>query len=265
MADDASLDGRSVAEHPARPREGEGELTLVGRAGRVEWRAGRAHLRDFVERSKSLTAPSRVPLSSSWTWSQVRSNWPSQALPLPFDERAAPVALLVPTASLCVAPRFVAPLLRKRAMPPLESESPSRSDSSSSSRSSSSSSSSATTKSRCDTRLLIPSACRGGGWVDKQEGRASPTPLAFALSPLLDMAMNAPKGKGKGKQGGKNKASGNHHKARGGYQSKRPLGGKGIFITTIRGKESRCVGEMYDLLDEVRALSLSLHPACSSQ
>ncbi|TNY18305.1 hypothetical protein DMC30DRAFT_355713 [Rhodotorula diobovata] len=63
--------------------------------------------------------------------------------------------------------------------------------------------------------------------------------------------MNAPKGKGKGKQGGKNKASGNHHKARGGYQSKRPLGGKGIFITTIRGKESRCVGEMYDLLDEV--------------
>lgn len=35
------------------------------------------------------------------------------------------------------------------------------------------------------------------------------------------------------------------------YSSKRPVGGKGIFITTVRGKESRCAGEAYDLLDEV--------------
>ncbi|BGP50767.1 hypothetical protein JCM10450v2_006693 [Rhodotorula kratochvilovae] len=59
------------------------------------------------------------------------------------------------------------------------------------------------------------------------------------------MAMNAPRGKGK--QGGKAKGAG---KPRGAYQSKRQVGGKGIFVTTIRGKESRCVGEIYDLLDE---------------
>ncbi|GAA5973146.1 hypothetical protein JCM11641_006292 [Rhodosporidiobolus odoratus] len=35
------------------------------------------------------------------------------------------------------------------------------------------------------------------------------------------------------------------------YSSKRPVGGKGIFITCVRGKESKCVGEMYDLLEEV--------------
>ncbi|GAA6053588.1 hypothetical protein JCM3770_001540, partial [Rhodotorula araucariae] len=57
--------------------------------------------------------------------------------------------------------------------------------------------------------------------------------------------MNAPKTKGK--QGGKARGQG---KPRGAYQSKRPVGGKGIFCTTIRGKESRCVGEIYDLLDE---------------
>ncbi|SCV73440.1 BQ2448_7366 [Microbotryum intermedium] len=37
----------------------------------------------------------------------------------------------------------------------------------------------------------------------------------------------------------------------GGYTSKRQVGGPGIFITTIRGKESRCVQEFYNLLDEV--------------
>ncbi|KPV73897.1 uncharacterized protein RHOBADRAFT_54485 [Rhodotorula graminis WP1] len=65
------------------------------------------------------------------------------------------------------------------------------------------------------------------------------------------MAMNAPKGKGK-QGGGKGKGSGKPRGGPGGgYTSKRQVGGKGIFVTTIRGKESRCVGEMYDLLDEV--------------
>ena len=73
------------------------------------------------------------------------------------------------------------------------------------------------------------------------------------------MAMNAPKGKGK-QGGGKGKGSGKPRGGPGGgYTSKRQVGGKGIFVTTIRGKESRCVGEMYDLLDEVRPL-LSLSP-----
>ncbi|GAA5828820.1 hypothetical protein JCM3766R1_003831 [Sporobolomyces carnicolor] len=35
------------------------------------------------------------------------------------------------------------------------------------------------------------------------------------------------------------------------YASKRPVGGKGVFVTCVRGKESRAVGEMYDLLEEV--------------
>ncbi|GAA5965809.1 hypothetical protein JCM8115_003011 [Rhodotorula mucilaginosa] len=51
-------------------------------------------------------------------------------------------------------------------------------------------------------------------------------------------------GKGGGK-GGKGKSKANY------YSSRRPVGGKGIFVTTVRGKESRCAGEMYDLLDEV--------------
>ncbi|GAA5928362.1 hypothetical protein JCM1841_003541 [Sporobolomyces salmonicolor] len=57
------------------------------------------------------------------------------------------------------------------------------------------------------------------------------------------------KGPGKGGKRGGKAASGAHRAAI--YNSKRPVGGKGIFVTCIRGKESRCVGEMYDILDEV--------------
>ncbi|GAA5995922.1 putative tRNA acetyltransferase [Rhodotorula paludigena] len=64
------------------------------------------------------------------------------------------------------------------------------------------------------------------------------------------------KSSGKGPRPGKGGAGAKGGKGKGGagahvYQSKRPVGGKGIFVTTVRGKESRCVGEMYDLLDEV--------------
>lgn len=68
---------------------------------------------------------------------------------------------------------------------------------------------------------------------------------------------------GGGKRGGKSggdKAGGGgggQHKAHI-YASKRPVGGKGIFVTCVRGKESRAVGEMYDLLEEVSLLSLTL-------
>jgi len=70
---------------------------------------------------------------------------------------------------------------------------------------------------------------------------------------------------GQGKRGGKSGGSGEkgekggsggQHKAHI-YASKRPVGGKGIFVTCVRGKESRAVGEMYDLLEEVSSLSLS--------
>ncbi|GAA5869037.1 hypothetical protein JCM1840_000449 [Sporobolomyces johnsonii] len=57
------------------------------------------------------------------------------------------------------------------------------------------------------------------------------------------------KGPGKGGKRGGKAASGAHRAAI--YNSKRPVGGKGIFVTCIRGKESRCVGEIYDILDEV--------------
>lgn len=69
---------------------------------------------------------------------------------------------------------------------------------------------------------------------------------------------------GQGKRGGKSGGSGEkgekggsggQHKAHI-YASKRPVGGKGIFVTCVRGKESRAVGEMYDLLEEVSSLSL---------
>ncbi|GAA5873616.1 hypothetical protein JCM3774_004992 [Rhodotorula dairenensis] len=58
---------------------------------------------------------------------------------------------------------------------------------------------------------------------------------------------------GKSKGGGRGGAnSAQYHKQAGHYySSKRPVGGKGIYITTVRGKESRCAGEAYDLLDEV--------------
>ena len=49
-------------------------------------------------------------------------------------------------------------------------------------------------------------------------------------------------------------ASGGRGKAGkyGNYQSQRPVGGPGIFITCVRGKEAAAVNEIYDLLDEVR-------------
>lgn len=34
-----------------------------------------------------------------------------------------------------------------------------------------------------------------------------------------------------------------------GYSSKRPVGGPGLFITCVRGKEQRCVAEVLDMLD----------------
>jgi len=76
------------------------------------------------------------------------------------------------------------------------------------------------------------------------------------------MARGNNKSGGQGKRGGKTGGSGEkgekgekggaggQHKAHI-YASKRPVGGKGIFVTCVRGKESRAVGEMYDLLEEV--------------
>lgn len=58
------------------------------------------------------------------------------------------------------------------------------------------------------------------------------------------MATRDPSYRGKGKSGN----------SRGGvYKSKRPVGGNGIFITCIRGKESRALIEIMDLLDEVNS------------
>lgn len=37
-----------------------------------------------------------------------------------------------------------------------------------------------------------------------------------------------------------------------GYSSKREVGGRGIFVTCIRGKEGRCMDELLDVLDTVR-------------
>ncbi|KAK4691510.1 tRNA acetyltransferase TAN1, partial [Phenoliferia sp. Uapishka_3] len=61
--------------------------------------------------------------------------------------------------------------------------------------------------------------------------------------------MSAPRGdrSATGKGGSKKQRYGGGGKA---YQSQRPVEGPGIFITCVRGKEGRCVGEMYDLLDE---------------
>ena len=70
-------------------------------------------------------------------------------------------------------------------------------------------------------------------------------------------------GNRKGKQGGKQTSSGgaggNEHKSsKHVYASKRPVGGKGVFVTCVRGKESRAVGEMYDLLEEVSSDSVQV-------
>ncbi|KAM0746741.1 hypothetical protein T439DRAFT_329440 [Meredithblackwellia eburnea MCA 4105] len=54
--------------------------------------------------------------------------------------------------------------------------------------------------------------------------------------------------KGKGKQSGNGAGKGGG-KYSANYFSRRPIQGPGIFVTCIRGKEGRCVGEMYDLLD----------------
>ncbi|GAA5891575.1 hypothetical protein JCM6882_004514 [Rhodosporidiobolus microsporus] len=63
------------------------------------------------------------------------------------------------------------------------------------------------------------------------------------------MAKNSNQNKG-GKKGGKTGGKDGRNKGAV-YSSKRPVGGKGIFVTCVRGKESRCVGEMYDILEEV--------------
>lgn len=80
------------------------------------------------------------------------------------------------------------------------------------------------------------------------------------------MASNPkPAGKGpkKGGKGGGGGGGGKDGKGGGGsyvYQSKRQVGGKGIFVTCVRGKEARCVSEMYDVLNEVSPSSfLVLH------
>lgn len=71
-------------------------------------------------------------------------------------------------------------------------------------------------------------------------------------------------GNKKQKRGGKQTSSGNGEAQKSGgvhkahtYTSKRPVGGKGVFVTCVRGKESRAVGEMYDLLEEVSLTDLS--------
>lgn len=62
-------------------------------------------------------------------------------------------------------------------------------------------------------------------------------------------AQAAPKraGKDKGKGGGAQR-----------YKSKRTVGGRGIFVTCIRGKEQRSQAEFMDLLDEVSSTLLRL-------
>lgn len=51
----------------------------------------------------------------------------------------------------------------------------------------------------------------------------------------------------KAEKGGNEAGTKNYYTARG----RAIAGAKGIYVTCVRGKESRCVGEMYDLLDEV--------------
>jgi hypothetical protein len=65
-------------------------------------------------------------------------------------------------------------------------------------------------------------------------------------------AQAAPKraGKDKGKGGGAQR-----------YKSKRTVGGRGIFVTCIRGKEQRSQAEFMDLLDEVSPTLLQLTPS----
>lgn len=67
-----------------------------------------------------------------------------------------------------------------------------------------------------------------------------------------------------GERGGKSKAAGGggggKWKGTGkSYTStKREVGGPGVYVTCVRGKEGRCVGELYDLLDEVSSSLFSL-------
>ncbi|KAI5474849.1 THUMP domain protein [Pseudohyphozyma bogoriensis] len=57
-------------------------------------------------------------------------------------------------------------------------------------------------------------------------------------------------GKGGGRGGKVGKGKGGAPKYGKGYTSPRAVRGPGIFATCWRGKEGRCVGELYDLLDE---------------
>lgn len=38
------------------------------------------------------------------------------------------------------------------------------------------------------------------------------------------------------------------------YTSARPVGGPGLWVTCVRGKEGKCVADMYDLLEQVRLM-----------
>lgn len=58
----------------------------------------------------------------------------------------------------------------------------------------------------------------------------------------------------KGKPPGKGKAGDKRNY----YSSKRPVGGRGIFVTCIRGKESRALAEFMDLLEEASVSSARL-------
>lgn len=96
------------------------------------------------------------------------------------------------------------------------------------------------------------------------EERRDPTSLATTRFDCVLVMTTSSRSSGKAGKGGK-AAGGKGDKGKGArnWSSKRPVGGKGIFVTTLRGKESRCVGEFYDLLDEVRPEPRSLAPLTS--
>lgn len=93
---------------------------------------------------------------------------------------------------------------------------------------------------------MVPGRERWGEGCD-------PAPRSTSRFDCVLAMTNSSRGSGKASRGGK-AAGGKGGKGKGGHNwsSKRPVGGKGIFVTTMRGKEARCVGEIYDLLDEVR-------------
>lgn len=85
------------------------------------------------------------------------------------------------------------------------------------------------------------------------QGLASYFFASLSLTHLLGN-MSTPSTRGGAKRGGARGGGGKSSGGGGGrrYSSKRPVGGRGIFVTCIRGKESRAQAEVLDLLDEVR-------------